>query len=506
MSGVIAVEVAVGGGVLVRFVDNAPAVLPAGWVRESNPRAARLPANVAAPAGDAAAHPATASALVTLGTLVDGDSDVFVALSTLRHVAVLGAPDDVSALMLTWAHELAVADGPAVRLIGFDPAAVSQLPPFARVAPSAELPDAPAGSAALRQVVLSGPLTPVDEVERVHASARQQAVAAATATVSGSGWSLVVAGEDVSLRSLREGVVIDARRDLGGPRILDAPPPPAPARSSPLEPSRESSSVVLDRIAVPASIADQPAGEVSEPVAVVRLLGSVRVDMAAGARLPSGTMTEAVAYLACHRHGVTADRLLDVVWDGRYMERRRLSELLSRARRALGGIEQLPHADSGRYRLGATVVTDVEVMAWRVAQARRNPAAIERSLSSAVALIGGRPFANVDWAWATHEGFVTDASAFACDVAAALGSWQLERRNPSAALQAAQAGMRAIPESEQLARVRMRAYHQRGEIDHVRAVIADLTSPDGHEELHPSTVALYAGLISPDQETRSRIT
>ena len=45
-----------------------------------------------------------------------------------------------------------------------------------------------------------------------------------------------------------------------------------------------------------------------------------------------------------------------------------------------------------------------------------------------------RPFADVDWPWATVEGLATDAAALACDVACVLGDWHLGHDDPAGAL------------------------------------------------------------------------
>ena len=153
-------------------------------------------------------------------------------------------------------------------------------------------------------------------------------------------------------------------------------------------------------------------------------------------------------------------------------------------------------------------MTDLDLIAAHVRRARRHPDTLATELSAAVELIAGRPFADVDWPWATVEGLATDAAALACDVACVLGDWHLDHDDPAGALRAARYGMRAAPESEQLARLRMRAYHQRGEPDQLRAVMDDLRAaadhpgPDSDDQLHPDTTALYRRLTSPAASVR----
>lgn len=510
LSGVAAVAVDADGVVTVSFIDNAPERLPTGWVDgRSDPRAAGLPADVEVPAdigADVVDH--QAASLVTLGQTDDGD-ELLVPLTACGHVTVTGCPDLVADMMAAWADELACDLAVDVWAVGFDRTA-SIWSGGGRVrsvdAVSDALADCRGDGRGRTRVVLCAPDVPAADARRLHrlVRSRQPGVAVVSTVEAGSGWSIDVTPDRVSLLSAPQGIIRDAHRPTATPTagVAARTPVPSPDPVTSTPPSQDTSEgasarALLDRIAVPAAIAEHSVGAEVDGLAVVRLLGSVRVDLPSGGRLPGGRTTEAVAYLACHRHGVTADQLLDVLWDGQPMDRRRLSELLSRARGGLGGPSVLPHADGGRYRLAPSVVTDVEVMAWRVAQARRHPAAIEQALSAAVALIGGRPFADVDWLWATFEGLATDAAAFACDVAVALGAWHLERRNPAAVLQAARAGMRAVPGSEQLARLRMRAYHQRGETDRIHAVIADLHAgldDDATVDLHPATSGLYRRL------------
>jgi hypothetical protein len=76
LPGVVAVEVSPDGGVAVRFVDNAPVALPGDWVRDGNPRVARLPDEVDVPAG-VAPSASSIPALLRLGTAADGRAEVF---------------------------------------------------------------------------------------------------------------------------------------------------------------------------------------------------------------------------------------------------------------------------------------------------------------------------------------------------------------------------------------------------------------------------------------------
>jgi two-component SAPR family response regulator len=264
-------------------------------------------------------------------------------------------------------------------------------------------------------------------------------------------------------------------------------------------------SALLERLTVTAG-PPYDADAIPDDLVVVRLLGPVVIQTPTGIPVPPGRITEAIAYLACHRGdaGVAADRLIDVLWDGRAVNRQRLTEVISRARQAIGGVERIPRRSNGHgYRVADSVVTDIELVGWWVRHAQRDPDGIREHLGAALNLVTGRPFADVDWTWALLEGHASAAVALICDVATALGQWCLDHDDPAGALHAAGQARKASPDSEQLARLRMRAHHQRGDIDRVRSVMTELRAavdadlgPDGDDQLHPDTITLYRKLTS----------
>ena len=528
------------GTIAVLLHDTAPDQLPDGWARDpSDPRQVQLPAATDPPTAAASGGPVGA-ALVTVGIGVRSHRRLLLNLETCRSLALDGPDDLTTATMLAWAVELATsghADALDVWLVGFDldtPAdAWERLHPVDDVDDAIDwlratalgdtTPTALPGRGDpdwIPQVVLCAPTLAPAAVETLISFVRPYhpaGVAIVTANgTAAAAWRIEVAAERHTITSLRDPVALHPTRRItreeftaitglvaasagDAATTLATPVPPPGSAQAP------SAVGLLERIALPATPAEvrQTIDEHRDDLVIVRLLGPVRVATPDGGQVPGGRLTEAVAYLACHRTGVSTDQLVDVLWHGGAATLQRLSEVMSRVRAALGGTRRLPRRDTtGGYRVAATVVTDLELIAAHVRRAQRHPDTMVEELSAAVELICGRPFADADWPWATVEGLATDAAAVACDVACVLGQWHLEHGDPAAALRVARCGLRAAPESEQLARLRMRAYHQRGEPDQLRAVMddlraaADLPGPDGDDQLHPDTIRLYRTLTN----------
>ena len=136
---------------------------------------------------------------------------------------------------------------------------------------------------------------------------------------------------------------------------------------------------------------------------------------------------------------------------------------------------------------------------------------MHRHLDAALRLVRGRPFADVDWTWSLVEGFVSQAGALITDVTATLATWQMERGDHLAALRAVEQGQLAVPESETLGRLKMRAHFERGEMDALRDVMTELRrsadgdlGPNGDDRLHPATVRLYRKLTSTQMSATAR--
>jgi len=239
----------------------------------------------------------------------------------------------------------------------------------------------------------------------------------------------------------------------------------------------------------------------------VRVLGSVEI---AGTSSPLGAKgTELVAYLACHRDGVSDDRIKTAVWPTRPVTHQTWLNRVSACRQALGtdpdGAPVLPPFEDGIGCLSVSVVTDVEqlVAALRSTEHADDVAALP-ALRAALARVRGRPFEErrgYEWAFAEFhvahaERIVSEVAHQLVAIALRVGDWKL-------ALWASEQGLVAVPASEPLAQERMRAFaagnDRRGVQRALRDLLASLGAEDPASALQPDTLALYEELRAPSR-------
>ncbi|HUP70810.1 MAG TPA: hypothetical protein VM142_13495 [Acidimicrobiales bacterium] len=191
---------------------------------------------------------------------------------------------------------------------------------------------------------------------------------------------------------------------------------------------------------------------------VVRLLGPVAVEVG-GQEITSPSVVELVAYLVTHRQGVSDERLKTALWPERVVSGATFNNLVSLARGQLGraadGSLNLPHAEGRRYRLGAGVVSDWELLtAATSAVAGSVPGALVDELEQVVLGVGGIPFESPrGFEWAHEEGLPGAASAEIGRAAVLLVKVLLEQGAEAQAEKVALAGLRACPGHELLERV-----------------------------------------------------
>ncbi len=75
---------------------------------------------------------------------------------------------------------------------------------------------------------------------------------------------------------------------------------------------------------------------------------------------------------------------------------------------------------------------------------------------TALSLVRGKPFADVDWPWSTVEGLAATMEAEVCDLASAIGEQALLDGDASLAAHAAEQGILASPYDERLYRLLIR--------------------------------------------------
>ncbi|MYW91669.1 LysM peptidoglycan-binding domain-containing protein [Amycolatopsis rubida] len=195
--------------------------------------------------------------------------------------------------------------------------------------------------------------------------------------------------------------------------LLAAARAPAPRRAPDTETTDHTDSDNRDEPAghaTPANASrdDQRPASTRESVALVRLLGGVRVE--AGGNHVRGLRSrarEVLAYLAAHQHGTTADTLREAIQPDQPAAR--LHEAVSFARGALRTAtgrddEQFVLAESGRYRLDpASITADVWDLDDTLTRARTagDPATRLASLRHLAQLCrAGAPLDGVSYSWA----------------------------------------------------------------------------------------------------------
>jgi hypothetical protein len=114
-----------------------------------------------------------------------------------------------------------------------------------------------------------------------------------------------------------------------------------------------------------------------------------------------------LTYVACHPDA-TREAIIDALWDGRVISKRRFPNLLAETRSRVGR-DLFPEASGGRYRL-AGVSTDLERLERAIEDAAdAGPGDRRLALRAAVGLIRGVPFtppATRFWSWVTNHGHV----------------------------------------------------------------------------------------------------
>lgn len=248
--------------------------------------------------------------------------------------------------------------------------------------------------------------------------------------------------------------------------------------------------------------AENGAGAASRPL--LSLVGPVQLEGVS--ELTRGRkMVEFVAFLATHPQGADLDTIAAALWPESAPSERSIWNLSSAVRRALGtDASGEPHLSSyRRLRLGAGVEID---WARFCALARSSDPDSRRA---ALDIVRGRPFADVDWPWATTEGIAAAMEDRIADLAAELAAEALGGGELDEARCSAEHGLLARPYDERLYRVLMEVAAAKGGVGEVREVMRRLgavleaeVEPEGVVE--EETWALYQCLSHPPPRRRAR--
>ena len=242
---------------------------------------------------------------------------------------------------------------------------------------------------------------------------------------------------------------------------------------------------------------------------LVRVLGPVGVVDGAGAPVPfeRAKALELVVWLAQHRGNPNRMNARTALWQTDVRDATFLN-VVSDARRALARLVDPPNGEewigrSGgeRLPLHPLVVSDAELLAARLAHARRQaPADAIETLSLGLEMVGGAPLDGVAYLWPDAEGVPSALTHLVTSAATELAEHHLAVGTLGGALWATGQGLLALPGHEELVCLRMRAQHRAGSHAGVRAEFESyervITNDDwGDGEPAPGVVALRNELL-----------
>jgi DNA-binding SARP family transcriptional activator len=199
---------------------------------------------------------------------------------------------------------------------------------------------------------------------------------------------------------------------------------------------------------------------------MVRLFGPVDVvDRDGRAAVFERSKTrELLAWLATHRERSTRAAARTALWELDVRDAT-FSNVVSEARRAMARL--VPPPDGGEWLartlteslpLHPAVVTDVDLVEWRLATARCQPPELAiATLMPAAELIRGVPFEGTTYLWPDAEGLTSRLVLLATSVTAELAGHHLALGDVDGVFRATDRGLRVLPGHEGLIALRMRA-------------------------------------------------
>ncbi|MFJ4151982.1 LysM peptidoglycan-binding domain-containing protein [Streptomyces galbus] len=282
----------------------------------------------------------------------------------------------------------------------------------------------------------------------------------------------------------------------GGATAIEA----APAARIVLRPSASTSTVLAALASPPA----EPAGP------QIKVLGPVVLTGTQG-RVSSGRrnhLMEIAAWLALHP-GLSRQDLDDAIWPGLRRTASTRNTAVSRLRAWLGRDPSLPAEDprsaylpdvtDGVYQLGPAVTSDWDRFKELYQHGMHHDGQdADIALAQALALVRGRPFADVDpskYTWA--EADIQEMISAIVDVAHELAERRRHVRDYRAAAQAVTKGMLVDSQSELLYRDLFTICHEMGDQEGLKRAAAQLARINAEEgvDSSPETVGLLRTLL-----------
>lgn len=300
----------------------------------------------------------------------------------------------------------------------------------------------------------------------------------ATTPTAATGWDFDLDEDDVDETHEIPAAVVDESAPVVDDVEIPAEPTPE------IEPEIEIPAAVIPAAAEqPAHAAEEPL-ELPEPVApVIRVLGQIHVDGAAGPEPRTAKTTyvapatELLVFLALNP-GATGDQVSEALWPGKATTATsNRNQLMSRARRWLGKSatdeDYLPYVTTSSYELHGDVTSDWAI--WKTLIGDNLENTPTRNLVAAMKLVDGQPFDGAPrrrYAWA--DSFRQEMIASIVDAAHELAERSLSIRDVATARLAAIVGEKADPASEIPVRDRLRAEDLANDVDGIERTIARL--------------------------------
>lgn len=198
---------------------------------------------------------------------------------------------------------------------------------------------------------------------------------------------------------------------------------------------------------------------------LVRVCGSIHVEGGKD-RLPPRE-TAVVTYVALHGRA-DVDQVRDAVWAGAAVSRKRVQNVISTVRRALG--DAVRYVDEGVLAAGPGLTSDLDLLRARLAYARHqdDPVAQAETLRGGLEWVTGKvctypSTARRSWTWIDLDNWIATTESVVGTVAHDLASLYLQLGDAEGAVWAASRGLAATGPREQLTLLLVRGYELAGD-------------------------------------------